>query len=200
MAPAYPADFLAADKTVAWDEGGYQSAAQAAERGDPGGETKFGISKANFPNVDIANLTPEAAQQIRFENFWQPFHFDQLPDAIAAKVYNLSINVGPANAVICLQRAIRAITDRELAEDGVIGAETLDAVKLAVTDGPIELMVAMRSEAAGHYRFARALTRVQRQMNQSSSFSPVQKSAIESAFRNEDGDQLLGGLLNRAYE
>jgi lysozyme family protein len=48
----YSPDFLKAVEIVLEHEGGYSNA-----RGDAGGETKFGISKREYPNVDIANLT-----------------------------------------------------------------------------------------------------------------------------------------------
>ena len=40
-------------------EGGYSNDAK-----DPGGETNFGISKRAYPQVDIKNLTRDAAKQI----------------------------------------------------------------------------------------------------------------------------------------
>ncbi|OXE36892.1 MAG: hypothetical protein CGW95_04725, partial [Phenylobacterium zucineum] len=40
-------------------EGGYTNNPQ-----DPGGETKFGISKRAYPDQDIANLTLDAAKAI----------------------------------------------------------------------------------------------------------------------------------------
>ena len=45
----------AIDKTLAW-EGGYVN-----DPKDPGGETKYGISKRAHPDVDIKNLSREKA-------------------------------------------------------------------------------------------------------------------------------------------
>ena len=37
---------------------------------DKGGETKYGISKRSYPNLDIKNLTKEQAREIYYKDFW----------------------------------------------------------------------------------------------------------------------------------
>jgi lysozyme family protein len=46
-------------------EGGYVN-----HPNDPGGETKYGISKRAYPNVDIKNLTIEQAKRIYYNDYW----------------------------------------------------------------------------------------------------------------------------------
>jgi hypothetical protein len=48
-------------------EGGYSN-----DSNDPGGETKYGISKRYNPDIDIKNLTLEQAKQIYLERYWKP--------------------------------------------------------------------------------------------------------------------------------
>ncbi len=38
---------------------------------DPGGETNMGISKRQYPNLDIKNLTQEQAIEIYKEGYWK---------------------------------------------------------------------------------------------------------------------------------
>ena len=47
---------------------------------DIGGETKYGISKRSYPNLDIKNLTLEEAQKIYFCNYWLMGKFEQSSD------------------------------------------------------------------------------------------------------------------------
>lgn len=54
-------------------EGGYVN-----NPADPGGETKFGISKAAHPELDIPNLTLEQAKQIYFREYWVESGADKL--------------------------------------------------------------------------------------------------------------------------
>ena len=48
------------------NEGGYVN-----DPADPGGETKYGISKRSYPALDIKNLTVEQATAIYLRDFWQ---------------------------------------------------------------------------------------------------------------------------------
>lgn len=54
-------------------EGGYVN-----DPNDPGGETKFGISKRSYPHLDIKNLTEDDAKKIFIEDFFNPY-FDLFP-------------------------------------------------------------------------------------------------------------------------
>lgn len=54
-------------------EGGYVN-----DPDDPGGETKYGISKRAFPDEDIKNLTEERAEELYYMNYWWPMCCDLL--------------------------------------------------------------------------------------------------------------------------
>jgi lysozyme family protein len=166
----YPPEFAAAVIRVLDDEGGY-----ALSAGDPGGATKFGISAREYPDLDIAHLTRDDAIAIYYRDWWMKYDFGRLPAPVAAKTFDLAVNIGPAHAVVCLQRALRASGHR-MAEDGTIGDVTAHAAAAAPTTA---LMAALRSEAAGYYRTTAALAR-----------GP----------RAADDADFLNGWLNRAYE
>ena len=104
-------------KQLIHSEGGYVN-----DPKDPGGETKFGVSKRSYPDVDIANLTLEQAQVIYRRDFWQRARCDELPPAIAYLVFDCAVNSGIGQAVRFLQRAVG------VADDGQIGPMTLAAV------------------------------------------------------------------------
>ncbi|HUY38103.1 MAG TPA: glycosyl hydrolase 108 family protein [Candidatus Binataceae bacterium] len=167
---SYSPEFLAAVTRVLGDEGGTETAPD-----DPGGVTRFGISAREYPALDIAHLTRDAAIAIYHRDYWRPFGFDAAPGAIAAKAFDLAVNIGPPHAIGCLQRALRASGHR-VTEDNVLGPETAAAAHAA---DPLALMAALRSEAAGYYRVMAAIARDAR----------------------PDADrEFLAGWLNRAYE
>lgn len=139
----YPAAFAKAVAVVLAHEGGY-----SANPADPGGETKYGISRREYPDLDIKSLNREQAIEIYYRDWWTRFHFARLPEPAAAKLFDLAVNMGPANAVRCLQRALRAC-GRRIDDDGALGPETIAAAAAA---DPNALVAALRSEAAGHYR------------------------------------------------
>src|ERR1700676_720469 len=139
----YPALFLQAVTRVLANEGGY-----ARMAGDPGGATRFGISQRDYPRLELANLTREGAIAIYFRDFWKTGRYGELPAAIAVKLFDLSVNMGPAHAANCLQRALRAC-GTTVVEDGAMGNTTISAANHAHGEA---LLAALRSEAAGYYR------------------------------------------------
>jgi len=166
----YTPEFLIAVDRVLSNEGGYSS-----NPSDPGGATKFGISARQYPGLDIATLTRAGAVKIYWRDWWLKFGFARLPTAAAAKTFDLAVNIGPANAIECLQRALRACGHR-VPEDGLLGSATALAAARADVAA---LTSALRSEAASYYRVHAALAR-----------GP----------RAEGDRKFLEGWLNRAYE
>jgi len=104
-------------------EGNYLSAEAARRQGDPGGETKFGISKTAHPGEDIAGMTLERAKAIYLRDYWGPAGCDAVPDAIKFDLFDTAVNSGVKPAVRILQKACREI------EDGVLGPRTLQAIQ-----------------------------------------------------------------------
>jgi lysozyme family protein len=99
-------------------EGGYVD-----DPTDPGGATKYGISQAAYPSVDIASLTLEGAQAIYQNDYWNAVKADTLPPPIAGLLFDAAVNQGQGWAAKALQSAVGVSTD------GVLGPKTLAAVK-----------------------------------------------------------------------
>lgn len=86
---------------------------------DPGGETKFGITRRSYPDLDIASLTVEDAKKIYRADFWQRLNLDKLPTELRFHIFDAAVNSGRGNAARFLQRALG------IADDGIIGPITL---------------------------------------------------------------------------
>ncbi len=85
-------------------EGGYVN-----DPKDPGGETKYGISKRAYPDVDIKNLTKEAATEIYFEDYWLPTGCENMKDpALAMSVFDAAVNVGVGRVMKWLREDFKA--------------------------------------------------------------------------------------------
>lgn len=137
-------NFEQAIELVLKHEGGYVN-----NPADKGGETKYGISKRSYPNVDIKNLTLEQAKAIYKRDFWDVSNYQRINNyKVASKVFDLSINMGILQATKILQRALRSC-GFNVTEDGVLGTKTLEAVN-SVNESL--LVIALKSEAAGFYR------------------------------------------------
>lgn len=93
--------------------------------GDPGGETKFGISKRAYPGEDIKGLTIMRARELYRRDYWDRIQGDQLPPWIVGQVFDAAVNSGVKQASIWLQRAVGAHPD------GIIGAKTIATARRA---------------------------------------------------------------------
>ena len=116
--------------TLSW-EGGY-----VFDPNDPGGETKYGISKRAYPELDIKNLTEEEAKSIYKKDYWDKLRCDELPENVAIALFDFAVNVGVARAVRYLQRAANKLRSN-LVVDGIIGSKTIAAVKSLPEDSLI---------------------------------------------------------------
>lgn len=86
-------DFERAFKFLIGEEGGYVN-----NPADPGGETKYGISKKSYPDVDIAALTVEAAKGIYKRDYWDTLGLDSRPYGPALCLFDCGVNQGIARA------------------------------------------------------------------------------------------------------
>lgn len=101
----YPAEFELACARLLDHEGGYVN-----DPDDPGGETKWGISKRSYPALNIARLDRDMAKAIYYQDFWKPLG-DGAHPAIRFQTMDFAIHSGLDTAIRKLQRAVGAADD-----------------------------------------------------------------------------------------
>jgi lysozyme family protein len=99
-------------------EGGYVN-----NLADPGGETKYGISRRSYPNEDIKGMTVDRAKDIYYCDFWLPLQIGDLPDKISLVLFDMAVNMGRTKAIERLQEAV------SVKVDGFLGPVTRTALK-----------------------------------------------------------------------
>lgn len=114
-------------------EGGYVN-----DPTDRGGETKYGISSRQYPNLDIANLSEATAREIYNRDYWFAYRCDEMPPAIALFTFDALVNHRPETAAILLQQSINATAD------GIIGPATVKRAWRADPHTVIRLMALKR--------------------------------------------------------
>lgn len=111
-------------------EGGYVN-----DPTDRGGETKYGISKRSYPNLDIKNLSLQDAKEIYYRDFWQVNGLDNiLKYEVAAELFDTGVNMGVSIASRFLQEALNLMNRngqnfQDLKVDGQIGPATISAYR-----------------------------------------------------------------------
>lgn len=98
---------------------------------DPGGATKYGITKATYENWlgrrvtldQMKALTVVQVAPIYKANYWDKVRADELPDGIDLLMFDFAVNAGVSRAVRIAQKVVG------VKADGVIGPVTLGAIR-----------------------------------------------------------------------
>lgn len=150
--------FDRAVKVLLSHEGGYSNRAS-----DPGGETKYGISKRTYPELDIPALTEDHAKALYRSDWWDMYQYHRFGNyAVALKVFDHAPNIGwTANpkaprAHVFIQLAINELVQAGEAEakyllkvDGFLGNRTFEAANAV---DPTLLVLRYLSRVHSHYQ------------------------------------------------
>ena len=113
-------DFDKAFKVIVGQEGGYVN-----DPDDPGGETKYGISKRAYPNLDIKALDLEDAKHVYHADYWNKCRCSDIPWPLNLYLFDAAVNQGVDAARRMMQYALG------VKQDGVLGPKTLAACQTA---------------------------------------------------------------------
>lgn len=134
--------------------------------GDPGGETYAGCSRRRWPEwkgwpivdshkrdpgfpeslADDPNLA-RLVSEFYLTNFWHALRCNELPEPVAAKLFDVGVNLGVVPATRLLQVALR-LAGEQVAQDGRMSPETLAAATRAHLT---VLLDTVRAAQAGYY-------------------------------------------------
>ena len=107
-----------------WETGGdLRTGAPHLDRDDPGGLTKWGISKRRFPKVDVAALTRAGAEALYRKHYWDELRCGEMPAGVALALFDYTVPCGPPRAARALQRVVEA------GIDGRVGPKTLEGIR-----------------------------------------------------------------------
>lgn len=95
---------------------------------DPGGETKFGISKKAHPELDISRLTRTDAETLYKRNYWNPLKCDSIAWPMCLYLFDMGVNSGNMQAIKTLQKTLN------IEVDGFVGLQTVDTANRASQD------------------------------------------------------------------
>ena len=100
--------------------------------------SKYGISAATFPKLDIANVTKEQAKEIFRTKFWDKVRGDTLLDGVAWQLSDFAYHSGPGTAIRKYQLALG------VADDGIFGSISQGAAEAMSETDQIMRVVSVR--------------------------------------------------------
>jgi lysozyme family protein len=116
--------------TIGYETGGDKHGGYTNDPVDPGGETRWGISKKSHPTIDIKNLTYKEATEI-YKNEYFSASIETLalthPNT-AFKVFDMGVLRGPKTAVKALQRTLNDNNLHPVRIDGEMGVLTIGRI------------------------------------------------------------------------
>ena len=77
-----------------WEWGNRKDGGYTNDPVDPGGETKWGISKRAHPDIDIKSLTKEEALIIYEKEYWLKVGADTMEKRLAITCFDSAVNCG----------------------------------------------------------------------------------------------------------
>jgi lysozyme family protein len=112
------ADFRTALQKTLIHEGGYVNNPH-----DRGGPTKYGITQADMPERNIADITTDDAAGYYLDRYWKPLYSQIVDQLVAEKLFDMGVLFGVKTAVKLLQFTMQHKIN--VVSDGVFGEETL---------------------------------------------------------------------------
>ena len=106
---------------------------------DPGGETKYGISKRAYPREDIKHLTQERAIALYHRDYWRAAHCQEWPAGVGLAVLDAAVQHGYRTAIELLQEVTG------VKPDGLVGPKTRAAVHGADPEWLVARLVLRRA-------------------------------------------------------
>lgn len=110
--------------------------------------TKWGVSAAAYPNLDIENLNLQDAKAIYRRDYWTPAGCDVVHPLVKFHLFDMAVNGGVRAAIRAMQRAAHEV------EDGVIGPKTQAALERIEPLRLVARMSGARLEAMTHMQEA----------------------------------------------
>lgn len=114
---------------------------------DRGKATRFGISSAAHPDVDLATLTREGAIALYRERYWAKIQGDALPWPLCLVIFDHAVHAGVLAAVRALQRRL-GFSHEDM--DGVLGPQTLRAARDCPQSSLVRCLLHDRMRALVH--------------------------------------------------
>ncbi|HYX36841.1 MAG TPA: glycosyl hydrolase 108 family protein [Oligoflexus sp.] len=117
---------------------------------DNGGETNWGISSVNHPELKgrIKSLTREEAKQIYWDEYWLKAEISSYPERLRLAVFDGAINHGVVGNNKLVQRALNSMRCK-IDVDGILGPMSKGAVRQV---SPLRFLAAYNRQRLELYR------------------------------------------------
>ena len=94
--------------------------------------TRYGISAASYPSLDIKSITLDDAKAIYYRDYWQVINGDAFPFSISNALFDCAVNSGCSSATKLLQRSLGVVSDGKIGKQTIAAAQAKDQTELLI--------------------------------------------------------------------
>ena len=94
--------------------------------------TKYGVSAASYPSLDIKSITLDDAKAIYYRDYWQVINGDAFPFSISNALFDCAVNSGCSSATKLLQRSLGVVSDGKIGKQTITAAQAKDQTELLI--------------------------------------------------------------------
>jgi lysozyme family protein len=129
-------------------EGGYNN-----DPTDPGGETKYGISKRSYPHLNIKKISLDQASSIYFVDFWKKSKIEDIDcPELQHKLLDILIQFGVEGGIKLWKKAlIQVTTDESKPSINIDKMDVKDLIDVTNGEDPLHVILELRMAMMNHY-------------------------------------------------
>ena len=94
--------------------------------------TKYGVSAASYPSLDIKSITLDDAKAIYYRDYWQVINGDAFPFSISNALFDCAVNSGCSSATKLLQRSLGVVSDGKIGKQTIAAAQAKNQTELLI--------------------------------------------------------------------
>ena len=135
----FSAAFNRAFENVIGVEGGFSDDAKDPGNWTGGKEgsgklsgTKYGVSAAAYPSLDINSITLDDAKAIYHRDYWRVISGDDFSFPVSNALFDCAVNSGCASAAKLLQKVLNVSSDGKIGKQTIAAAQSKDQTELLI--------------------------------------------------------------------
>ena len=94
--------------------------------------TRYGVSAASYPSLDIKSITLDDAKAIYHRDHWQVINGDAFSFPISNALFDCAVNSGCASAAKLLQKVLNVSSDGKIGKQTIAAAQAKDQTELLI--------------------------------------------------------------------
>jgi len=94
--------------------------------------TKYGVSAAAYPSIDIKTISLDDAKAIYHRDYWQAINGDDFSFPVSNALFDCAVNSGCSSAAKLFQKVLGVSSDGKIGKQTIAAAQSKDQTELLI--------------------------------------------------------------------